>query len=127
MKTRDGFTLVEVIIAILLLAMGVLGLQLVAATMVRNTSLSQTRLSAAQLAEDRIDVIKLEPMYANIAGYAATETTLPGFPNFRRVTTVDEEYDSTAAGITDYKRITVAVSAPGLTTPILRVITIGAP
>ncbi len=53
MRARTGFSMVEVIIALVLLGVAVLGLQLVAATMVRQTALSQVRLTAAQLAEDR--------------------------------------------------------------------------
>lgn len=127
MKAREGFTLVEVIVALMLLSIAVLGLQLVAASMIRQTTQSQVRMSAAQLAEDRIDLIRLEPVYANVGGYAATEGAITGFPNYTRTTTIYARRDSTAAGITDYKRVSVAVSAPGLATPIVRTITLGAP
>lgn len=127
MKNQNGFTMVEVVVSLLLLSVSVLGLQLVAATMVRQTSQSQVRLSAAQLAEDRIDLIRLEPVYNNINNYAASENSIPGFPNFTRQTVVNVRRDSTAAGITDYKRVSVTVRAPGLIAPVIRTITIGAP
>lgn len=127
MKVRAGFTMVEVIVALMLMSVAVLGLQLVAASMLRQTSASQVRLSAAQLAEDRVDLIKLEPIYDNLSNYVATETNIVGFPRYTRRTTLLARRDSTAAGITDYKRITVAVTAPGLATPIMRNITVGAP
>lgn len=127
MKERAGFTMVEVVVALMLMSIAVLGLQLVAAGMLRQTSASQIRLTAAQLAEDRIDLIKLEPIYANLSNYVATETNITGFPKFTRETVLTARRDSTAAGVTDYKRITVSVTAPGLTTPIVRNITVGAP
>lgn len=127
MRAREGFTMVEVIVALLLMSVAILGLQLVAASMLRQTSASQVRLTASQLAEDRVDLIKLEPVYANLSNYAVVETDITGFPNYTRRTTLLARRDSTSNGITDYKRITVAVTAPGLATPIIRNLTIGAP
>lgn len=127
MMTRNGFSLVEVIVALVLMSIAILGLQLVAASMLQQTSASQIRLSAAQLAEDRVDLIKLEPNYANLSNYVAVETNITGFPRYSRRTTLVARRDSTASGITDFKRMTVAVTAPGLATPIIRNVTVGAP
>jgi type IV pilus modification protein PilV len=127
MSARHGFSLIEVIVALLVLSVGVLGMQLVAATMVRQLSVGQVQMSAAQLAEDRMDLIRLEPSYANLPSYVATEANLPGFTGFSRSTAVVHVRDSTAAGITDYRRVTVRVMAPGLTTPITRTLTVAAP
>ena len=127
MRVRNGFTMVEVIVSLVLLSIAVLGLQLVAASMLRQTSVSQVRLSAAQLAEDRVDLIKLEPNYGNLSSYVATENNITGFPRYTRRTTLLARRDSTVNGITDFKRITVAVTAPGLSAPIIRNVTVGAP
>jgi prepilin-type N-terminal cleavage/methylation domain-containing protein len=127
MRARCGFTLVEVIMALMLLSVSMLGMQMIGVTMLRRTTTSQVRLSATQLAEDRVDVIKLEPVYANVDSYAATETALPGFPGYTRTTSVNGRRDSTATGIIDYKRVTVSVTATGLTMPVSRNITIAAP
>lgn len=127
MSARKGFTLVEVVMALMLLSVSMLGMQMIGITMLRRTTTSQVRLSATQLAEDRIDMIKLEPVYANIDGYATTESTVAGFPGFARVTAVNARRDSSAAGITDYKRVTVTVTAPGLNPAVSRNITVAAP
>ena len=127
MKPRHGLTLIEVIVAIVLLGVSILELQLVAATMLHQTTESQLRMTAAQLAEDRIDLIKLEPLYANISNYASTENSIPSFPNYTRQTVVDVRRDSTKTGVTEYKRVSVTVRGPGLTVPIVRTLTIGAP
>lgn len=127
MRARAGFTLVEVVMALMLLSVAMLGMQMIGLTMLRRTTTSQVRLSATQLAEDRIDMIKLEPVYANVDSYARTESTITGFPGFTRVTAVNARRDSTATGITDYKRVTVTVSGPGLEFPVSRNVTVAAP
>lgn len=127
MKTRDGFTLLEVVVALVLLSITVMGMQLVTVTMLRNQTSAHARLTGAQLAEDRIDRVRLEPDYAALPGYALTEDTVAGFPGFRRVTEVRTNRDSTARGIVDYREITVRVTGAGLPTPIVRSLIIGAP
>ena len=126
MTNRRGFSLVEVIVALVILAISVLGLQLVAAGMLARTGTAQIQLAAAQLAEDRIDFIMLEPVYDSLPRYVAAENSLADYPGFVRTTTVVRTRDSTAAGITDFRRITVRVSAPRLLTPVVRTVTIAA-
>lgn len=127
MSRENGFTLLEVIVALMLLTTTVMGMQLVTAQMLRRMTISQVQLSASQLAEDRLDQIRLEPDYTRLPVYAGAEDTIPGFPNFTRFTTVVQQRDSTSRGITDFRRITVEVRAPGMTSPIARTLVIGAP
>ena len=127
MKVQNGFTLVEVIVALMLLTTTVMGMQLMTTQMLRRMTTSQIQLSASQLAEDRLDRIRLEPNYANLPTYAGTESAIIGFPNYTRITTVVQQRDSTSTGITDFRRITVEVSAPALSPSIKRTLVIGAP
>lgn len=127
MERRDGFTLVEVVVALMLLTTAVMGMQLMTAQMLRRMTVAQVQLSASQLAEDRLDQIRLEPNYANIPTYAGTENTIAGFPSYTRITTILQQRDSTEAGITDFRRITVEVRAPALTPSVRRTLVIGAP
>jgi prepilin-type N-terminal cleavage/methylation domain-containing protein len=127
MQIRSGFSLVEVIVALMLLVVAVTGMEQAAVNMFRRNSASQVKLSASQLAEDRIDLIKLEPIYANLPSYAASETAIPGFPSFERTTVVVQRRDSTFRGVRDYRVVTVRVAAPGLSQPVIRVHSIGAP
>lgn len=126
MNRREGFTLIEVIVAIVVLAVSVMGLQLVAATMLQQTGNAQIQLTAAQLAEDRIDFIMLEPVYDSLPRYVATENNIANYPGFIRQTTMSRTRDSTAAGITDFRRITVRVTAPQLNRAVVRTVTVGA-
>ena len=124
MKRRDGFTLIEVIAAIVVLAVAVMGLQMVAVNMLSQTTDAQLQLTAANLAEDRIDFLMLEPVYDSLPRYAGIETNIPNHPTFTRQTLISRTRDSTAAGITDFRRITVRVTAPGLPRPVERTVTV---
>jgi Tfp pilus assembly protein PilV len=125
--TRAGSSLVEVIVALMLLMVTVTGMQNAATKMFQRTTTAQQQLTAAQLAEDHIDLIKLEPDYANLPSYIATESAIPGHPTYRRTTTVVQHRDSTARGIRDYRVVTVRVVAPGRAHPVVRVHSVGAP
>ncbi|MGH7471821.1 MAG: type IV pilus modification PilV family protein [Longimicrobiales bacterium] len=124
---RDGFTLIEVMISLMLLAVSVLGIQLLAANMLRRMATSNLQLTAVQLAEDRIDRIRLEPNYPQIDTFARTEATLAGFPGYQRITTVIREVDTTATGIIDFRRVTVRVQGTALASTVFRTLVIGAP
>ena len=65
MKTNIGFTLIEVLIAMLVLAVGLLGLAGLQATSLRNNQSAYNRSQATQLAYDLADRIR-----ANVAGVA---------------------------------------------------------
>jgi type IV pilus modification protein PilV len=127
MKTREGFTLIEVIMALMILSVAILGMQAMAGTMLRRVTLSNTQLEAIQLAEDRLDMIRLEPAYVNLDSYVANENPVVGKPSFRRITSVVRTNTTTTNGTTDYKKITVEVRGPGGIAPVIRSITIGAP
>ncbi len=55
MKTNTGFTLIEVLIAMLVLAVGLLGLAGLQATSLRNNQSAYNRSQATQLAYDLAD------------------------------------------------------------------------
>jgi type IV pilus assembly protein PilV len=65
MKTNSGFTLIEVLISMLVLAVGLLGLAGLQATSLKNNQSAYNRSQATQLAYDLAD-----RMRANIAGKA---------------------------------------------------------
>jgi prepilin-type N-terminal cleavage/methylation domain-containing protein len=127
MKQQRGFSLIEVVVAMLILTTAILGSQAVSAKMLRLLGTSTVKSGAIQLAEDRIGMIRLDPRYTTLNTYAATESSLTGWPGFTRITTVKAVRDSIAAGVTDYKQISVKVTAPGIPAGVVRSITIGAP
>ena len=72
MKKHSGFTLIEVLIAMLVLAVGLLGLAGLQATSLRNNQSAYNRSQATQLAYDIAD-----RMRANAAGIASYTAILP--------------------------------------------------
>ena len=72
MKKNIGFTLIEVLVAMLVLAVGLLGLAGLQATSLRNNQSAYNRSQATQLAYDIAD-----RMRANISGKATYTAMLP--------------------------------------------------
>lgn len=70
MKTQSGFTLIEVLVAVIILAIGLLGLAGIQTVGLKNNQSAYTRSQATQLAYDIAD-----RMRANVAG-AATYTAI---------------------------------------------------
>lgn len=123
---RDGFTLLEVLIAMVILGFVVLGVQAAMTDrMVRDLGWQESRMVANQLAMDRIHALQADPVYATLATrYAGTERTLPGAPGFERTTT----FTSTQLrGGNTYVTATVRVTAPRLPRPVSRTIIIASP
>lgn len=126
MATRRGFTLVEVLMALLILSLVLLALGTSTGGFLRTVSDADRSNAAIALAEDRIARIQLDPNYAALeTNYQATETTLPGLPNYTRTTSIVRV--GGANQTTDHKNVTVTVNGPGLTAPVSRSITVAAP
>ena len=65
LRNKDGFTLIEVLIAVTILSIGILGLAGLAGTAIKNSGFSQAVSSANNLAQERIEALLSVP-YANI-------------------------------------------------------------
>lgn len=72
MKTNTGFTLIEVLIAVVILAGGLLGLAVLQAASLKNNQSAYNRSQATQLAYDMADRVR-----ANVAGAGTYTTILP--------------------------------------------------
>jgi type IV pilus assembly protein PilV len=80
MSHEKGFTLIEVIIAIFLLAVALLGLATVTMTVIKGNTLSQTVTTATTLARDKMEELKGMNYDAlptlTVTDYATAEGTL---------------------------------------------------
>lgn len=123
---REGFTLLEVLVAMVILGFVILGVQAsMTDRMVRDVGWQETRVRANQLALDRVHAIQADPVYATLSTrYAGTERGLPGAPTFERTTRVT----ATRLGVgSEYLTITVTVSEPRLRRPVSRTVVVASP
>lgn len=124
-RQRGGFTLLEVLIAIVMLAFVTLSLMTMNAKMLRSVSDDRLRTLAAASASARLAQVIAWPTYATLeATYAATESNIPQ-AGLTRTTTIVRTGGSGQTN--DYKRVTVRVSGTGLATTVERTVTIAAP
>jgi prepilin-type N-terminal cleavage/methylation domain-containing protein len=121
---RAGFTLIEVVIALGILATVVLMLAPSAQRFMSTTAKSQRRMQASAAAEAQIALVRMFPDYTGlVTRFDATENNTPR-PGWTRRTRVVRTGAGTRADIT---RITVTVSGQDLDPPITRSVSIAAP
>ena len=126
MGDRRGFTLVEIMVALVILCVVILGFASTTGRFLNQVTTSTQQANAIQLAEDRIEMIRIDPNYGGLDTlYGKTETTFPTLPDFARNTTVVRTGGPGQPN--DYKTITVTVTAPGLLPPVSRTVTVAAP
>ncbi|MFH0844696.1 MAG: prepilin-type N-terminal cleavage/methylation domain-containing protein [Pseudomonadota bacterium] len=100
----DGFSLVEMLVAISILAVGLLGMAALQGTAIRGNAFGMRNTEAVALIEDKIEEYKNTP-YANIAEGSTTETNLGTSGIFTRTTTVQKDVP-----VNDTKTLTVQIS-----------------
>lgn len=124
-KSEAGFTLIEVLLAVAMLATLTLALMSNSAKMIRGVTDDRSRTLAATSADERIARIRVWPNYATLeATFVATENNMP-LTGWTRTTTITRT--GGAAATNDFKRATVVVTGPGLPAAINRSITLAAP
>ena len=123
---RRGVTLVEVIVAFAILGTGLVSLASFSATFVRALNDSDLRGRAAEVAADRLETVKAGTDYDGLDTTFAepTPVAVPNAAPFRRQTLFRRVGGGTS-DTTDYKVVTVIVTAPALRTPVRRTTAIG--
>ena len=89
-KSEKGFTLVEVLVAMVILSVGLLGMASLTVAIIHGNKLSNDLTTATTLAQDQMENIRR-------LGYSGTPTT---------DTTTTENYNS-ISGYAAYKRVTI--------------------
>lgn len=118
-----GFTLIEIMMALVVLTIAILGLATSTSGFMHVVTVGQERSTAIQLAQQRIEQIQMDPDYAGLdTTYGGTETGLPGASGYTRITTIVDTADSL-----NYKTITVSVIDPTAADTIRRTIIMAAP
>ena len=126
LEDRRGFTLIEIMIALVILALVVLGMATSTGRFMRVVAESDLQVAAIQLADDRIQTVLMNPNFSAIdTAYAGTETNFPTLPGFTRSTVITLVGGSGQP--THHKRIVVTVTGPGLPQAVKRSATVAAP
>lgn len=124
---QGGFTLVEIIIALVILAVVVLGLGSSAAKLTTATATAEIRALALYSVEDRITEVQLDTRYDQLDSlYAGVQSNALGLPGFTRTTTVTHVTNDGNEPV-DYKIVSVVLNGPQLPAPVSRRIIVAAP
>lgn len=125
---RRGVTLIEIIIAMVILTGVLLAMGKFAVNFTRSVSQSDARTVAVNLASQRLSEIRSSPNYSGLeTNYVATETAIPGFTGYVRRTSITRTGGPRPTNTNDYKTVTVEVSAPGIALPIRKTTVVAAP
>ncbi len=88
LSIAEGFTLIEIMIAVAIISIGLLALGGLQVSLVRGNALSQRMTAAISVAEQKIEQVKNTP-YANIQAESATQIQASGINFTRQVTVTD--------------------------------------
>lgn len=119
-RARRGMTLIEVLIALVILSTVLVGMAEYLGRFARQVNVTAVSATAADLVTSRLEFIKGITNYARVDSYAVTESTLPGYPGYSRITSVSRVSSSSE----DYKLVTVRVSHPILGADTVRKTTV---
>jgi hypothetical protein len=117
-RRRLGMTLVEVMIALVMLTSVLLGMGAFMAKYGRAVGQGSAKASARELVAERLEYVKGATRYSTIeATYGGLESSIPGYPGFTRRTLV-LRVGGKPTDKFDHKVITVVVNGPGLDKPV---------
>lgn len=118
--TRKGMTLIEVMMAVTILATAMLSIAAFMGKFARIVAVSDVKNTANELASQRLEEIKNSPRYSAIDSlYPGTVAMSTPYAGYTRQTLVTHTGGG-SADLYDYKTITVVVSNPRLSAPIKR-------
>ncbi|MGE0352775.1 MAG: prepilin-type N-terminal cleavage/methylation domain-containing protein [Gemmatimonadales bacterium] len=124
---RRGFTIIEVMIAIVILGIVAASLGRFVGGFLHAVGTSTTRTVATSVAQEQIERIELDPSYTGlVATYNNVTTTgFPDYPNMTRTTRVTRTTGNNPRR--DYTTVTVQVTEPTLNRPINLTVVVAAP
>ena len=123
---RHGFTLIELMLAIVILTIVLTGVARYTAQFMHAVSTSTTRTAAAQVATERIELVKADPSYLSLGTiWNQSQTGFPGYPSMTRITTVSRITGN--APQRDYTVVTVRVTEPTMSSPVNVTTVVGRP
>ena len=122
---RAGMSLVEVIVAMVLLVGVVLVLGGFSAQFARATSQAHLVITANELAATRLDAVRQQPTYVAIDSLARTDTMNADFSSYQVKTQV-LQIGGAPTDTIDYKLATVTVTHPGMKKIVIKTTAVAA-
>lgn len=113
-RVRRGMSMIEVVVALSILGLSLIGMSEYGRRYSRTNANSTLINQAIDLATARVERVKAERNYTSMDTLAGTETSIAGYPTFRRVTTIVQ----VATSSVDYKTVTITVSHTSLATTV---------
>ena len=128
LSAERGMTLIEIIIALSILAVVVLGMGQFAFNFSRVERQSEARTIAVNLAQARLSQVRASTNYSGLAtNFATTETSFAGLPGYQRTTTVVHTGGPLPTYTNDYTTVTVTVTSPALKSPVTKTVVVASP
>ena len=125
---QRGMTLIEIIVALTILAVVLLGMGQFAFNFSRVERQSEARTIAVNLADQRLSEIRSSPNYSGMeANYAGTESSIAGFAGYQRTTTITHTGGPRPTFTNDFKTITVTVTSQALKAPVTKTVVVASP
>jgi prepilin-type N-terminal cleavage/methylation domain-containing protein len=125
LRNRAGFTLVEVIVAAVILTAALLAMAGFSVRYQQIDSSARIVNKAQQAANSRLELVRIAQPYSAIDTMATTESTIPNFPGYTRTTAVTR-MGGNPTDTVDYKIITVTVTTPGVARTVKKTSFVGA-
>jgi len=131
---RSGFSLAEILVALVILSVIVMGLASTTTTFLHETTLDNVRVRASTAADTRIAEIEGWPDYSALTSFNETKSNYPDVGFTRTTTIVRDTTPATGCNSppflpcpnSDITRVTVTVIGPGLVSPVARTVAITA-
>ena len=115
MRNRSGFTLIEILVSIVIIAVLAIGVARFSSTFSTALRNSSVRVTAAGVANDRLQLVRADPGYTTLAtnfgtGAGSDTTGFSGFPRMHRVTKIGRNVGTSR----DRTTVTVRVTDPSM-------------
>lgn len=125
LRARRGFTMVEVIVASVILGAALLAMAGFTVRYQQVDSNARTMTRAQQAANERLEKVRTSQPYLSLDTMATTESSVAGYPGYTRFTSVTRVGGS-ASDTVDYKIVTVKVLTPGVARYVAKTSIVGA-
>ena len=125
LQNRRGFTLIEVVVASVILTTALLAMAGFTVSYQQSESKVRMFSRAQQLAGARLETVRTTMPYASIDTMVTTESSIAGSPGYTRVTTVTR-VGGAISDTVDYRTVTVRVSTPGALQTVAKSSIVGA-